>query len=169
MYITLNTEEMADLKRAVIAYRDSHATTEAEEHHYGDLLARLILHEEMPQEDPIELLSNMYSVLELEAFETGPTHFKPRLSGMGDVIGEYLIKNGVNSVNYFKDKTEHPPWMEEVRFALKRNRKIAAIKIYRDQTGEGLRESKFFVDNLHQQMKDSGEISSSILDNLPIR
>lgn len=39
-------------------------------------------------------------------------------------------------------------YMKEVKRALKEGRKLGAIKIYKDATGKGLRESKFFVDSL---------------------
>lgn len=43
---------------------------------------------------------------------------------------------------------------EEIIECLTRGKKIAAIKIYREETGEGLKESKDFIDSLTSRLRE---------------
>ena len=41
-----------------------------------------------------------------------------------------------------------PDWMEDVRYFIAQGKRVDAIKVYRSNTGKGLKESKDFVDSL---------------------
>ena len=51
-----------------------------------------------------------------------------------------------------------PKWMDEFRGLLKAERKIQAVKLYRTETGCGLKEAIDFYDRLKEQMKN-GEVN----------
>ncbi len=50
------------------------------------------------------------------------------------------------------NNSDHIPW-DEIKDALFAGRKIEAIKVYREATGQGLKESKEFIDDLEAQMR----------------
>jgi hypothetical protein len=49
-------------------------------------------------------------------------------------------------------------WRAEVESEIRANRLINAIKVYRDHTGQGLKESKDAVDAMHREMRARGEV-----------
>lgn len=51
-----------------------------------------------------------------------------------------------------------PEQVEEISHALEKGNKIEAIKIYREATGQGLKESKDFIDALVPQLKQQDPV-----------
>ena len=56
---------------------------------------------------------------------------------------------GSHNVSNLSDATR-----DEIIEALKKGRKIDAIKLYRDATGQGLREAKEFIETLTERFSD---------------
>ena len=50
------------------------------------------------------------------------------------------------------NESDQIPW-DEIKDALFSGRKIEAIKVYREATGQGLKESKEFIDDLEARMR----------------
>lgn len=55
-------------------------------------------------------------------------------------------------VRYATPEERVPPYIAEVRALLERNRKIEAIKLYREHTGLGLKEAKDAVEAIEQTL-----------------
>lgn len=63
-----------------------------------------------------------------------------------------LLKHALDTVKPPKLKLTHGLTAEEASFAKKRDGKIQAIKLYRDRTGQDLRQSKEVVEKYMQRM-----------------
>lgn len=74
------------------------------------------------------------------------------------VLGRYTLKVKVEAPPGFDD------WRDQVIWQSQHGNKIAAIKLYRDRSKQGLKESKEFVDALERAVGPLGPIDSAGTD-----
>lgn len=108
---------------------------------------------------------------EEEAYEVMSYSLQDLLKERGVILDwRYYSEKGVfaergeyNTDEYQEGQAFVDNYMERVKNALREGRKLLAIKIYKDATGEGLREAKDVIDSLCAEYlpKDNNELKET--------
>jgi ribosomal protein L7/L12 len=94
------------------------------------------------------------------------------LSGTYDIkFAERLFLDRCAEIFFEQNKKKE--WMEELEQALLEDRKLMAIKIYKDNTGKGLKESKDYIDSkceLNRTKKvENDNVQSELIDAIKMQ
>jgi len=81
------------------------------------------------------------------AFSFGSDDYEDRLARLEAMMNLVLQRLGIGP----NDALAGPS--EEIKRLLMQGKKIEAIKVYREQTGYGLKEAKDYIDALERQMR----------------
>lgn len=154
--LKFNDDEVQMLKLAVAKHAKSLEPGCEDSELFSHLHANICIQEDLYTQDPLEMLFNVFVMFEAAA---KANNLLENFVYEADNIGQYLVRNGVLSVNYFKDMdTLEKMHLTAIKDELRAGRKIEAIKLHRQQTGVGLKESKEYVEAIIQAQIFYGEL-----------